>query len=334
MIEDKEILMEMLHKMSLIRNFDETAALLVQRGELVGAVHCYIGEEAVAVGACAALRDDDYITGNHRSHGHPIAKGGDVQRAMAELLGKATGYCKGKGGSMHLADFSIGILGESGILASSLPVAVGAALGSKMQETDRVVIAFFGDGASNEGACHESMNLASIWKLPVIFLCENNQYAVTTHFRDTVAVKNISDRAVAYDMPGIIVDGQDAVSVYETVRDAVNRARSGEGPSLIEAKTYRYHEHSEGIRRIGALSREPYRTEEELAYWKSRDPITEHKKLLLEHTIATESEMKEVESKAKQEIEEALEFARESPYPEPDAIFEDMFANPIPIDRS
>ena len=184
--------MLMLRRMMLIREFEENVKQLVQRGELVGMAHCYIGEEAVAVGACAALRDDDYITGNHRSHGHPISKGGDVRRAMAELLGKATGYCKGKGGSMHLADFEIGILGESGIVASALPVAVGAAMGSKMQGNDRVVVAFFGDGASNQGACHEAMNLASIWKLPVIFLCENNQYAVTTSFKDSVAVENIS----------------------------------------------------------------------------------------------------------------------------------------------
>ena len=334
MIEDKGLLMEMLRKMLLIRYFDETASDMVQRGELVGAVHSYVGEEAVAVGACAALRDDDYITGNHRSHGHPIAKGGDVRRAMAELLGKATGYCKGKGGSMHLADFSIGILGESGIVGSALPVAVGAALGSKMQQTDRVVIAFFGDGASNQGACHEAMNLAAIWKLPVIFLCENNQYAVTTNFRDTVAVRNISDRAAAYDMPGVLVDGQDVVAMYEAVRDAVSRARSGHGPSLIEGKTYRYQDHSEGIRRIGALAREPYRSEEEVEFWKGRDPITIHKGILMEHTIATEGEMEEMEATVKAQIEEALEFARTSPYPEPEAIFEDMFANPIPIDRS
>ena len=225
---EKEIVMRMLRRMMLIRRFDETVKELVQRGELVGAAHCYIGEEAVAVGACAALRDEDYITGNHRSHGHPIAKGGDVRKAMAELLGKATGYCKGKGGSMHLADFTIGILGESGIVASALPVAVGAALGSRMKGNDRVVLPFFGDGASNQGACHEAMNLAAIWKLPVIFLCENNQYAVTTNFRDTVAVENISDRAVAYNMPGILVDGPDVMAVYEVTHQAVPSARSGQ----------------------------------------------------------------------------------------------------------
>jgi TPP-dependent pyruvate/acetoin dehydrogenase alpha subunit len=334
MIEDKGVLMEMLNKMLRIRYFEEQAIDMVQKGELVGAVHCYIGEEAVAVGACAALRNDDYITGNHRSHGHPIAKGADVERAMAELLGKATGYCKGKGGSMHLADFSVGILGESGILASALPVAVGAAMGSKMQGTDRVVVAFFGDGASSEGACHEAMNLASVWKLPVIFLCENNQYAVTTNFKDTVSVKNISDRASAYDMPGVLVDGQDVVAMYEAVTEAVDRARSGQGPSLIEGKTYRYREHSEGIQRIGGLEAEPYRSKEEVEYWKGRDPISIHKELLVEHAMATTAEIEEMEAKVKAEIGDALEFARTSPYPEPEAIFEDMFADPIHIDRS
>ena len=254
---DKELLMRMLRRMMLIRRFDENVKVMVQSAEMVGAAHCYIGEEAVAVGACAALRDDDYITGNHRSHGHPIAKGGDVNKAMAELLGKSTGYCKGKGGSMHLADFSIGILGESGIVASALPVAVGAALGSKMQGNDRVVVSFFGDGASNQGACHEAMNLAAIWSLPVIFLCENNQYAVTTHFSESVAVENISDRAVAYNMPGLLVDGQDAIAMYEATREAVSRGRAGHGPTLLEARTYRYEDHSEGLGRIlrEALSR-------------------------------------------------------------------------------
>jgi pyruvate dehydrogenase E1 component alpha subunit len=325
---DKELLMRMLRRMMLIRRFDETVKELVQRGELVGAAHCYIGEEAVAVGACAALRDDDYITGNHRSHGHPIAKGGDVRRAMAELLGKSTGYCKGKGGSMHLADFSIGILGESGIVASALPVATGAALGAKMQGLDRVVVAFFGDGASNQGACHESMNLASIWKLPVIFLCENNQYAVTTHFKDVVAVENISDRATAYNMPGVLVDGQDAMAMYEATQAAVSRGRAGDGPSLIEAKTYRYEDHSEGL---GRILRESYRDDEEVAMWRARDPIDIHKKLLLAQGVASQSEIDEVQADVTAAIEGALQFARESPYPEPEDLFTDMYADAIPV---
>ena len=304
MPEGKELYMLMLKRMMLIRRFDETVKDLVQSAELVGMAHCYIGEEAVAVGACTALRDEDYITGNHRSHGHPISKGGDVRRAMAELLGKATGYCKGKGGSMHLADFEIGILGESGIVASALPVAVGAALGSKMQNNDRVVISFFGDGASNQGACHEAMNMASIWKLPVIFLCENNQYAVTTSFRDTVAVENVSDRAVAYSMPGVLVDGQDVMAMHEATVAAIQRARAGEGPALIEARTYRYEDHSEGLNRI---LREPYRTDEEVEQWKDRDPISLHSTWLKEQGVATEEEIDSVWAEVNQAIDAALE---------------------------
>jgi TPP-dependent pyruvate/acetoin dehydrogenase alpha subunit len=326
--EDKDLLMLMLRRMMLIRRFDENVKVMVQSAELVGAAHCYIGEEAVAVGACAALRDDDYITGNHRSHGHPIAKGGDVRKAMAELLGKSTGFCKGKGGSMHLADFSIGILGESGIVASALPVAVGAALGTKMQGLDRVVVSFFGDGASNQGACHEAMNLASIWKLPVIFLCENNQYAVTTHFSETVAVENISDRAVAYNMPGVLVDGQDAMAMYEATREAVARGRAGQGPTLLEARTYRYEDHSEGL---GRILREPYRSEEDVEMWRNRDPIEIHKALLLEQDLATQEEIDALQADVIATIEEALEFARESPYPEPEDLLVDMYADPIPI---
>ena len=236
MVEDKGLLMEMLRRMLRIRHFEEQVLQLVDRGEIVGAAHCYIGEEAVAVGACLALRDDDWMTGNHRSHGHPIAKGGDVRKAMAELLGKRTGYCKGKGGSMHLADFSIGILGESGILGSSIPTAVGAALGSQLQGNDRVAVCFFGDGASNEGAFHESMNLAAIWRLPVVFLCENNQYAVTSSFKDMVATESIADRAAAYNVPGVLVDGQDVLAMYEAVSQAVSRCRAGQGPSLVEGR--------------------------------------------------------------------------------------------------
>ena len=328
MPEGKELYMLMLRRMMLIRKFDETVKDLVQSAELVGMAHCYIGEEAVAVGACTALRDEDYITGNHRSHGHPISKGGDVRRAMAELLGKATGYCKGKGGSMHLADFDIGILGESGIVGSALPVAVGAAMGSKMQNNDRVVISFFGDGASNQGACHEAMNLASIWKLPVIFLCENNQYAVTTSFKETVSTENVSDRATAYNMPGVLVDGQDVMAMHEATVHAVQRARAGEGPTLLEAKTYRYEDHSEGLNRI---LREPYRTEEEIEFWRQRDPIDIHSKWLLENDVASQEEIDKVQNDVYEAIGDALQFARESPYPDEADLFTDLFADPIPL---
>ena len=329
MLDDKSLLMEMLRRMVRIRFFEERVIQMVERGEIVGAAHSYIGEEAVAVGTCLALRDDDWMTGNHRSHGHPIAKGGDVKRAMAELLGKATGFCKGKGGSMHLADFSIGILGESGILGSAIPTAVGAALGSKLQGNDRVAVPFFGDGASNEGAFHESINLAAIWKLPVIFLCENNQYAVSSSFKKMVASENISDRAASYNIPGVLVDGQDVIAMYEAVSVAVARARAGDGPSLIEGLTYRYHDHSLGLNRI---VRAPYRDEEEVEQWKARDPIKIHKELLLSQDIATQAEIDQLEQEVMQQIDEAVEFARESPYPEPSALFEDMYANPIPLE--
>jgi pyruvate dehydrogenase E1 component alpha subunit len=247
---------------------------------------------------------------------------------MAELLGKATGYCKGKGGSMHLADFDIGILGESGIVASALPVAVGAALGSKMQGNDRVVVAFFGDGASNQGACHEAMNLASIWNLPVIFLCENNQYAVTTSFRDSVAVENISDRAAAYDMPGVLVDGQDVLAMYEATVQAVEKGRAGLGPTLIEARTYRFEDHSEGLARI---IREPYRTDEEVDRWRLRDPILLHSTWLVEQGIASEDEIEGVRQEVAETIAEALQFARESPYPEIEDLLTDLYADPLPV---
>ena len=329
MVEDKGLLMEMLRRMLRIRRFEERVIQLVDSGEIPGAAHPYIGEEAVAVGACLALRDDDWMTGNHRSHGHPIAKGGDVRKAMAELLGKRTGYCKGKGGSMHLADFSIGILGESGILGSSIPTAVGAALGSKLQGTDRVAVAFFGDGASNEGVFHESLNLAAVWNLPTIFLCENNQYAVTSSFRDMIATENISDRAAAYNMPGVLVDGQDVIAMYEAVSEAVARARSGQGPSLIEGRTYRFEDHSLGLSRIVKTE---YRSEEEVERWKLRDPIHLHKERLLSQAIATPAEIEEVDEECKKQIEEALEFAHQSPYPEPYELYEDMFANPIPLE--
>ena len=326
---DNTMLMEMLRRMMRIRHFEEAVINLVERGEIVGAAHSYIGEEAVAVGACMALRDDDWITGNHRSHGHPIAKGGNVRTAMAELLGKATGICKGKGGSMHLADFSIGILGESGILGSAIPTAVGAALGSMLQGNDRVAVPFFGDGASNEGAFHESINLAAVWKLPVIFLCENNQYAVTSSFKKMVAVENIADRAAAYAIPGVLVDGQDVIAMYEAVTVAVARARDGQGPSLIEGRTYRYQDHSLGL---GRIVREPYRDVAEVEEWKLRDPIDIHKARLLEQSIATQEEIDQVENEVKEQIEDAITFARESPYPEPSALFEDMFANEIPLE--
>lgn len=323
----KDKLVQMLERMWLIRHFEVRVMEVHSAGEFTGAAHPYIGEEAVAVGACAALEDTDYIAGNHRSHGHPLAKGGSVKRAMAELYGRVDGYCKGKGGSMHLADFSIGILGESGIVASSVPVATGAALAAKIRGENFVSMVFFGDGASNQGACHESMNLASLWSLPVIFLCENNQYAVTTSYHDSVAVEHISDRASAYNMPGVLVDGQDAIAMYEASSEAVRRARAGEGPTLIEALTYRYEEHSLGL---GRVRRGEYRTADEIGEWRERDPIDVLERTLVSQGILSREECDAISKAKEAEVEDAVEFARKSPYPEPEALFEDMWANPIP----
>ncbi|MBM3959869.1 MAG: thiamine pyrophosphate-dependent dehydrogenase E1 component subunit alpha [SAR202 cluster bacterium] len=327
---EKQKLMLMLRRMWLIRHFEETVIKVYTSGEFGGAAHPYIGEEAVAVGACVALRDSDYIAGNHRSHGHPIAKGGDVKKAMAEIYGRRDGYCKGKGGSMHLADFSIGILGESGIVASSVPVATGAALAAKLQKKDFVSAVFFGDGASNQGACHEAMNLGSVWKLPVIFICENNQYAVTTPYKSTVSSEHIADRAQAYNMPGVLVDGQDAIAMYEATTEAVKRARAGRGPTLIEALTYRFEEHSLGL---GRIRRSEYRTAEEVTDWRKRDPIVIHEKKLLETKTATQAEIDAIKAETGKEVDAALEFARQSPFPEAAELYEDMWADkamPIP----
>ena len=316
----------MLERMWTIRNFEEKVMEVHEAGEFVGAAHPYIGEEAVAVGVCLALKDTDYIAGNHRSHGHPLAKGGSIKKAMAELFGRVDGYCKGKGGSMHLADFSVGILGESGIVASSVPVATGAGLASKISKNNFVSVVFFGDGASNQGACHESMNLASIWKLPVIFVCENNQFAITTSYQNSVAVENVSDRAQAYNMPGILVDGQNVEAMYEATTEAVKRARNGEGPTLIEGLTYRFEEHSLGL---GRVRRGEYRTSEEISKWRERDPIGIHSQKLIDRGVLSEEEINKIESDSKKEIEEAVEFARNSKFPEPEELFEDMWANPI-----
>ncbi len=325
---NKDVLVLMLERMWLIRNFELKVMEVHSAGEFAAAAHPYIGEEAVAVGSCLALKDTDYIAGNHRSHGHPIAKGGDINRAMAELYGKVDGYCKGKGGSMHLADFSIGILGESGIVGSSVPVATGAALASKIDGDDFVSMVFFGDGASNQGACHESMNLASVWNLPVIFLCENNQFAVTTSFKDTVAVDHVSDRASAYNMPGVLVDGQDCIAMYEATVQAVDRARKGEGPTLIEGLTYRYEEHSLGL---GRVRRGEYRSEKDIEEWKKRDPIYIHQDRLISQGILSAQDCKKIEEDTMKRCEEAVEFARNSEFPKPEEAFEDMWANPIPL---
>jgi pyruvate dehydrogenase E1 component alpha subunit len=322
---EKEQLAEMYRRLLRIRVFEETVVDMVKRAELAGATHSSIGQEGEIVGACMALRDDDYMIGNHRSHGHPIGKGADLKRLMAELLGRKTGVNQGKGGSMHLADFTVGSVGETSIVGSGIPVAAGAALGAKMMGTDRVCLCFFGDGASNEGAFHEGINLAAVWKLPAIFVCENNLYAASTPASTTVAVKDIAERAKAYDIPGVIVDGQDPIAVYEVVSEAVKRARAGMGPSLIEAKTYRYMEHAIG------MGSKNYRTEDEVNEWKKRDPIVILRGTLVRNRVLGEQEVTVIEAEVRTEVKEALEFARNSPFPPPEDAYQHMYANPFPI---
>jgi pyruvate dehydrogenase E1 component alpha subunit len=284
-------------------------------------LHTAIGQEAEIVGACVALRDDDYMTGNHRSHGHPIGKGVELAPLMAELLGKKTGVCRGKGGSMHLAGFSAGSLGETGIVGSAMPVAAGAGLSARLRGTDQVCLCFFGDGAANCGPFHESLNLAAIWKLPVVFLCENNGYATTMAQAQSTAVADIAQRASAYDIPGVIVDGQDVLAVHETVSVAVARARAGEGPTLVEAKTYRYREHVEfeGHKLLA------YRSDAELVAWRLKDPIGIFSARLRSTGDLTGEEFEAIRSAVQAEVEAAVAFAQQSPAPDPHALLEDLF---------
>jgi pyruvate dehydrogenase E1 component alpha subunit len=315
--------LEMYRRMLRIRVFDERAAKMVKHGEIPGTVHTSIGQEAQVVGACMALGPEDYMTGNHRSHGHPIGKGAALGPLMAELMGKAWGICEGKGGSMHLADFKVGSLGESGIVGSSIPIATGAALSAKILKTGRVSLAFFGDGAANQGCLYEAMNMASIWKLPIVFLCENNQYALSTPSY-TVTAGRIAERATGFDMPGLrIEDGQDVLKVYDAVSTAVKHARNGNGPTLVEVMTYRFNEHSEGLR-IG----NDYRNKDERESWLKRDPIEIFTRYLMTSGIAKESDILDMKKQINEEVEEARKFADESPMPDPSIAFKDLYTEP------
>jgi len=318
---DNDKILDIYTRMLRIRRFEEQVGTLFAQGQLPGFVHLYIGEEAVAAGVCAALRDDDYIVSTHRGHGHVIAKGGDFNRMMAELFGKATGYCKGKGGSMHIADFQIGMLGACGIVGGGIPMAVGAGLSAKYRGTDQVSVSFFGDGASNEGSFHESLNLAAVQKLPVIFVCENNQYGEFTPMEKVTGVRDIALRAAGYGIPGVIVDGTDALAVYDAAVAAVQRARQGEGPTLIEAKTHRKGGHAEGEKAF--LAGGAYRSPEELAQAQAKDPITiMHRKMMAMNVIAPNA-LEELDHGITQAVVEAVAFARQSPDPKPEAIYED-----------
>ncbi len=274
-----EKLIDMYQKMVRIRTFEERVYKEFAAGKIPGFVHLYSGEEASAVGACSNLRRDDYITSNHRGHGHLIAKGGKTDRMMAELFGKKSGYNKGKGGSMHIAEMEIGILGANGIVGGGIPIAGGAALSAKMRGTDQVSLCFLGDGASNTSRFHEGINLAACWKLPIVYIIENNRYAESTSISDTCMVANIADRACAYGIPGVTVDGNDVMAVYETVAEAVARAKKGEGPTLVETKTYRYHGHS-------LSDQNAYRADEEIEAWKKVDPLLVMKQHLIDAGVA------------------------------------------------
>ncbi len=305
-----------------IRRSEERVAEYFAAGKIPGFVHLYIGEEAVAVGVMAHLRDNDYISSTHRGHGHFIAKGGSLKGLWAELMGKKTGTCKGKGGSMHIADLEIGELGANGIVGGGIPHAVGAALAFKLAGTDRVAVSFFGDGASNQQNFHEAINLAAIWRLPVVFVCENNLYQISLPYSKQQAIKSVAERGAAYGIPGVSVDGQDVLAVYEVAREAIERARRGEGPTLIEAKTYRFRGHFEGDPQI-------YRSEDEIKWWmENKDPIKLFAEKLLSKGIVTEQELKNIDEKVKREVAEAIEFAEKSPYPEPSDLYSDVFATP------
>lgn len=318
----KEKLIEIYKKMELIRHFEYTVNELYGKGKIFGALHLYAGEEAVAVGVCSNLRKDDYVLSTHRGHGHCIAKGADVKRMMAELFGRSTGVCKGKGGSMHVADVSVGMLGASGIVGGGIPLATGAALSAKYRGTDQVAVAFFGDGASNQGTFHEAINLGSIWDLPVIYVCENNQYAESTPITYSARVKDIADRAVSYGIPGVVVDGMDVIAVYEVAQAAIQRAREGKGPTLIECKTYRYEGHEMGD------PHNLYRPKEEVDEWKKKDAILRLRKMLVSKKILTEKEVDKFEEDVKKQIEEAIKFADESPYPNPEEAVQGVFVSP------
>lgn len=305
--------------MNEIRYFELKAQSLFEENKLRGSVHLYAGEEAVAAGACANLTDDDYITSTHRGHGHCIAKGAELDRAMAELMGKATGYCGGRSGSMHIADFTKGNLGANAIVGGGIPIATGAGLSCKMKNNGRVVVSFFGDGASNEGSFHEAINLAAVWKLPVIFICENNEYGISVPTWQSTSVENISDRAVGYGIPGYSIDGNDAYLVYETVAKAVERAKAGEGPTLIECKTYRHLGHWTG-------DPQTYRKRATVEDWKANnDPIKRMKARMIEEGTATAEELDKIELDAQLAADHAAEFAINSPEPDPAHVLDDVF---------
>lgn len=317
----KDLYMQFYRTMYKIRTFERRIEEFSMKGDIPGFVHLYIGEEAIATGVCANLTHQDYIQSTHRGHGHTIAKGAQVDRMMAELFGKKTGYCKGKGGSMHIADFSVGMLGANGIVGGGFTLATGAALAEKIKKTNNVSVVFFGDGASNRGTFHEALNMAAVWKLPVVFVCENNEWASTTPYLTTTSVKDISDRAVGYGIPGEIVDGNDVFAVYEASGKAIERARKGEGPTLLEMKTYRIKGHYVGDPQL-------YRTKEEVDQrFEENDPIRRFEDNVLSEGILSENEMKAIVEEVVDEVDKAVQFALESPFPDVEELYSDLYVD-------
>ncbi|NLC83607.1 MAG: thiamine pyrophosphate-dependent dehydrogenase E1 component subunit alpha [Ruminococcaceae bacterium] len=316
---ERERLIQIYATMNDIRRFEEKALSLFEENKLRGSVHLYIGEEAIAATVCSLLSDKDYISSTHRGHGHAIAKGARLDKAMAELMGKATGYCKGRGGSMHIADFTKGNLGANAIVGGGIPIAAGAALATKMRGGDEVTVAFFGDGASNEGTFHEAINLAAVWDLPIIFVCENNLYGISCHISESTSVVDIgTERAGAYGIPGYSIDGNDVFAIDETMQKAIAHAKAGKGPSLVECKTYRHLGHWTGDPQV-------YRTRQEVEEWKQKDPIKRLREYLLENKVLTEAEIAELEQKSIDAVEAATKFALESPEPDPAHVMDDVF---------
>lgn len=305
--------------MNNIRKFEEKAYQLFEENKLRGSVHLCVGQEAIPATVCSLLRDVDYITSTHRGHGDCIAKGADLGKAMAELMGKATGYCKGKGGSMHIADFTKGNLGANAIVGGGLPIAVGGALAAKLKGTDQVAVAFFGDGASNIGTFHESLNLASLWKLPVLFICENNLYGISCNVKESTSVADIgTSRAPGYNMPGYSADGNDVIIINDIVEKAIARAKAGEGPSLIEFKTYRWFGHWTGDPQV-------YRTKAEVEEWKNKCPIKRFREYLIQNGVLTDAECEQIKLDSIEQVEAAAKYALESPEPDPATVMEDVF---------
>jgi len=314
-----DLAMDMLRKMYEIRIFEETVDDLFARGLVHGTMHLSVGQEASAVGSIFALNKEDYILSTHRGHGHCIAKGADIDLMMAEFMGKETGYCRGRGGSMHIADMEGRNLGANGVVGGGIPLAVGVGLSLKMRRSDEIVMGFFGDGAANQGCFHEALNMAAIWSLPIVYVCENNQYGMSMSTRRALAIERIAQRADAYGVPGVTVDGNDVLEVYEAARKAAERARSGEGPILLECVTYRWKGHSKS-------DQELYRTKEELQAWKKKDPIARFRKLLVSEEVTTEQEAATIEEEANRTIAAAIEYAQSSPEPDVDTILEGVYA--------